>query len=1077
MGRPSLENEGASAATTTPESIDTIFRKYDQQYPFRGGNEDEDADLQNDEPVMQAIIERLNEIINDDKPSDFKSPAVDVSPKQRSLLRKQNEELVYGSHHTHINRPIHNSYNPVNRDHSENNELLNLDQNVFLNKELLADAHHNRPAERVPVKSRIPVRVSTTRFPTRPTTTTAIPVHHSYSPEEKIAELIAEELLTKTEQGNKLSIPVLSVATEDFEEDIIIAPVATVKPHKISAQTEDFEEYRRQRRLFRQRRDESGVYSGGWMSRMASWFNFYGEAEEDEDTEEGRKLSALIKRQIITEKEKILEAIPEPVPVPEQVKSVDVPSQVADAVIETILDIDDPDTRNEFAKDVPAIEEKLEQLEEQAEAVKSIEVAIVELGQTEAEQLGTIVEPTATAINEVEKQKESEAIDPVQGNDNETLENGSALSTRSVLTPAEDVAAPPDTLIESVNVVPELSSPAVINSTVEDEVMFVEVDQLAPIPATRAGDVVVEKHNSTFIEVGGIEVIPTPALIEQTNATPTLIESENAITESITNETTETPAEAAADSLPTTIISPSLPVIESAPTADMIETPQKGQETTRKLALEDIVAITDEETPSVDIVPTIVTFENMTVVIVPKPTPTTSTFVDNNTDDTGIVIEPVVDEEPSPRLLPVVPSTQVIDSSDSASIEETPVTTTGTPVQQTIIQDHSIEEVVPITDHVDVKKPVEDPSVPLIISEEDVSVPVKKPNESSKEADLDAEDNNQSGSDSQSISTTESTSTKGKGSSEESVDGSQEERDQKLTRKEEKRREKEAEKREKQIDKDRKKAAKKNSKGSSEEDKEGHEHHIHLTAKLEAEEVAKKLTKEEMMNIFSSPEEDTELKTTDPALVISEVVEAQKNVTVNDHHVVIKKDGVPPIEEEDNSVESDEVTTITPDLLAKLDAKLEEELETVSNALDEIQKVIDNELRTEAEQDEQVTVTTEDTIAETTEIPPVDAQAADVVEQTNAVISSKNTRHLIQGYNGADYVEKDVLSDAVAAEARLTHDYTQSASETGLMDYNARAFVLVGSGLFLVTGFILFALVVIIRRSRRYGSIDLTIEP
>ena len=66
LGRPSLEEKegGGGDATTTPESIEKIFHKYNQQYPFHGGPVPEDqAELQNDEPVMEAIIERLNEIM------------------------------------------------------------------------------------------------------------------------------------------------------------------------------------------------------------------------------------------------------------------------------------------------------------------------------------------------------------------------------------------------------------------------------------------------------------------------------------------------------------------------------------------------------------------------------------------------------------------------------------------------------------------------------------------------------------------------------------------------------------------------------------------------------------------------------------------------------------------------------------------------------------------------------------------------------------------------------------------------------------------------------------------------------
>lgn len=229
-----------------------------------------------------------------------------------------------------------------------------------------------------------------------------------------------------------------------------------------------------------------------------------------------------------------------------------------------------------------------------------------------------------------------------------------------------------------------------------------------------------------------------------------------------------------------------------------------------------------------------------------------------------------------------------------------------------------------------------------------------------------------------------------------------------------------------------------------------------MTAKLSVPE-EQKLTKEEMVNIFSSPEMEIDLRRLDTATtervieqVISEVVETQQNISTD--HLVIKKDGV-EIEDDDDSAESGEVTTINPELLQQLNEALDHEMKEVEKVLEVLENALGETIKTET-------------------AAVVDTDVADAVEQSNAVITSKNTRHLVKvGYRD-DFIEKDNFPDV--AEARLGD---QSASETAFNEYNSRAFVLIGSGLFLITGFVLFALVVLlIKRTRRYGSLDLTVQ-
>lgn len=965
---------------------------------------------------MDAIIERLNEIINDDKAqeSEFKTPTADASPKQRSLLRKQNEDLGFGS--VHLNRRVVDQ-EPLRRTNPERPEIMNLDQNVFFNKDLLADSYMNRPADRVPPKSRIPVRPQVTRFPSRRTTTTttttpapAPEFQDNPSTGEKITDVIAETLLTKPE-GNKLSIPVLSVATEDFEEDQPEMPtITTKKPSKVTAQTADFEEEeeekntRRKSPKFRTRRD-----SGSYWSRISSWFNFYGEeTTEEEDSELGRKMSALSKRQTIADGQ--VTPLAEPVPVPEQVKSVDVPTQVSDAVIETILDIDDPQTRNEFAKDVPAIEDKLDELEEQAEANQTVEVSIVELGQTEAEKLGTVVEEEATIVISPEailpEENAAEIVEEKRSLDVAPIVEISAVAepvAEGLPIALQTEAAPLPTTEDLTKSVDDQTNDTLIDTAVVSEARL-ESEITPVVPEITATE-------SEALPVDDSAPISNPTAVEDITSSSPVISEESAVPRGIF-EAIPIPADTASEATPPIIL-----ILENK---------------TVTIAIPETQTVFNVETPS-------------------RATP----LADIEAEDPRIVIEPEIEEEPPlPRLLPVEPATESTPNAHVA-IQEAPETTPA--VRLTEIETHNVEEAVLLTETetTEVKKITEEEIIPQIITEEHAPIQVQTIEQEEQDLTIN------SGSDSQSISTTESTSDAEttpyfSGSSEEQ-DSSKEDAE-KIRRKEEKRRLKEEKERLKKEEKARRKAMEKTS---SEED----HHHIHLNARLEPE-VEEKLTKEQMVTIFSSPEKDTEarrleavadIKTTDPALVISEVVEAQKNVAVVDH-VVIKKDGVA----EDDSVESGEdVTTILPDLMEQLDAVLEKEMTSVAEVLN----VLENEIRggIEAEGD---ALTTEAVTEIVTETPAAEA------ELTNSVVSSKNTRHLAVGYNGGGYVEKDVLPDV--AERRLATE--EGAAETASTD--SKAFVLVGSCLFLVTGFMLFALVVlIVKRSGRHGSLDLTIEP
>lgn len=1027
MCRPSggEEKEAAPApADTTPESIETIFRKYDQQYPFHGPTNDDDANVQNDEPVMQSIIERLNEILNDDMRSDFKVPTADASPKQRSLLRKQNEELGFGS--VHLNQRARDDESLKRGNSEKSSGIFNLEQNAFFNKDLLADSYTVRPAvDRVPPKSRIPVRVPT-RFPTRrptttsPTTTAAPAVFQSSDAGEKITELVAEEILKKPE-GNKLSIPVLSVATEDFEEDLPAAPVVPVKPNKVSAQTDDFYD-EEQFRTLRQRRDSEPA-SSSWFSRMYSWFNYYGETEEaskkDEATGDEPKQSALNKRQTTaTETEVVLEQVP----VPEEVKSADVPPQVSDAVIETILDIEDPQTRNEFAKDVPAIEEKLSELEEAGVNQTTVEVAIVELGQTTPEKLGTVVEKAVLPEINAQEDNRSEIADINNGNVDEEVSSSRSLEIV------------PD-------IIPITIEPVADEDIIATTLTPVLVDNEEELPTTSDSVIAVE-DNERSLPTQELEI--NPIAENQENVDVTTISNEEASPESIG---VPTEAEVITETR-------SMPISVESVEPVTVNTPEPNIQS----GIEDIVAIIPSAPIQDTIIPQIVIVENRTVIIVSPPKQTdeletpspsaTPAIVDSMIDDPQIVIEPEIEEEPTPRLLPVsTTSTDVhvgIIPEATEGTQTLPSNVDAPAVQITKIDHEVIEEAVLLIDPLDTKASTEAPNAPTVISEEHETVLVNTSGSHSE--------------DSLSVSTTESTSeivTPFGGSSEEDDKDDQEKKRRKAEErrlKEEKERlEKEEKERLKKEEKTRKKALKQ----SSEEDDKFEQ------LKTVVEE---KMTKEEMVNMFSSPEDEVrrlepDTQSLDPLVVVSEVAETQKNLSMD--HMVIKKDGVP--NEIDDSEESSELTTtMTPDLDAQLNVAIQNEIAAVDDVLAEIQNAIDE-------------LTGGDTdAAAVDEVRPIGVLQNSDVELTNSVISSKNTRHLSVGYHSEDLMDKDEMPEA---EARLTRDTLEGPTQ-GSTATESKAFVLVGSCVFLVVGFMLFGLVVLlVKRSGRHGSLDLTIEP
>lgn len=966
VGRPNIGDK--EQVSTTPESVDSIFHKYNQQYPYHGGAVEQD--VQNDEPAMQSIIERLNEIINDDKPSDFKAPSVDASPKQRSLLRQQKEELVFGS--VHINQPIRRNTIRVN---PERSNIMNLAQNGFINRELLADS-------RVPEKSRIP-----TRFPTRRPTTNAPVVFHETAAGETITDLIVDALLTKPE-GNKLSIPVLSVATEDFEEDIPGKQIT----HS-SAQTDDFEEESKYPPRFRNRRQAEWL-----MNRMSSWLSFGGNVPEEEA--ESSKVSTLIKRQTT---EDVVQVEAEPVPIPEHVKSIDVAPKVADAVIETILDIEDPEARKEFAHDVPAIEDKLEALEEQAEANNStVEVSLVELGETEPEQLGTIEEdesedeeiPASAILPEepvnVQSEPQQEPIIAPGG----TTE-GPAILARSNDAVA-DVVTEPTTSAPVFDVVTPVAIPAIEKVTSEADILPVEITTIdTPVIVE---SVTIPIANDIEIPVAPAD-IPLVSEITETEATPAIESRSEITTENITTIAEEK----------------ELSTVDCATVATIAETPS-------------ITPITVETPVSESEVIPETTAEVESLTTPEKPLSQTATEITSE-----IVIEPEPIDEASPRLLPVIAGEKIEDN--STPVDSVPETLSNGSVQLTDIS--QVEETVLLTDsdstNQHAKPTDEDPSVPLVVAEEEVDFKIH------------SLEFNHSGSDSLSISTTESTSDAEeiplvKESSEEERDSSKEKSE---------------------------KQKQQNKKSSSEEQ----DRPKSLFSGPNDDEVEQKMTKEDMLNIFSQPETETkhekpdsdeQMKSSDPAVIISEIAEAQNKFTVD--HVVIKKDGVTPKNQDDgDSVESDEqISSTTPDVLQQLDDALKKEIVLVAAVLNDIQEAIDNA-------EDEATTEEEAAVTETATTVPE-------IEVANSVITSKNTRHLAVGYNGAEYLQKEILEDVI--EARLGRDLPQAAAEAGFLDYNSRAFVLVGSGLFLVVGCILFSLVVLmVKRSGRYGSIDLTIEP
>lgn len=1147
MGLPQPGNDYDDA--TTAESIDNIFRKYDQEYPFHGGNSDDGSNIQSDAPAVEAILERINGVMTKDRPNDFVVPKADSTKEQRSLLKKQYRELIFGP--SRINRRVKEATNRANDENVAGvGGFVDFDQIGFFNKDSWTENYNAQVVDRLPgtttrrtpiftktQTSRIPVRTST-RFPTRRTTTTEAPIN----PErETFIDLVEDEILEKPE-GNKLSIPVLSVATEDFEEDLPQKPVAPMRPNKLTAQTDDFDasrsqldNYRRQSAMFRKRRDTSSME---WLvNRVASFLNFYDEPKGA--AEEGRKMSILSKRQIT--EDLVGDVIPPAIPIPEEVKSVDVPTQVADAVIETIQDIADPQTRNEFAKDVPAIEDKLDEIEEKEEVKQTVEVTVVELGQTEAESLGRIIEadPAGDALNvaivgpeptnsndtKVETPKALELMDiPIEAaEEKKSVVETKVLrdqipddSSRSGVAPpakiADIIAAIPSEMVsvmaptETIRDIPEsarkmdaVTNVAVVHEEYDDndeKLSYIEVERVVPMIKSQK----TAASNSEIASTLVITEVPVPQVPVKESVRSEIIPEVKAVEEPKA--------------------SPSIPIVEVTHTTMLVEdkvVPEGDHESLAKkvilesdivsgqslseiksMVLESVSTKTNDTMDSrsatkVQVKEFEVAAEDPTFVIssvdIPvqlstekvSPVPQIKTPIVEQEQDFEIVIEPEAEDEPSPKSLNLNVTT--------AGPEETKIeaTTPSIIVPLKEIKEHIVEETVLITENNIISSPdsavktVDDPNVPLISESVDTRLnsmiiaevmedenlamgfnaggevpttilPLDWLKEEFTGKEESAKSLSDSGSTSNSISTTESTSeweskTTPLGSSEE-ID-SKEKDEAKILRKQEKKRLDEEKERKKALLGDQ----------SSEEDHDEEKspsHRVELIAKLVEPETRQKFTKEEMVNMFSSPEMDIDpriLETT-AEVVSSKVEEAPKNNS--SEHVVIKKDRV-EIEEDDDSEESDEVTTlvIPEELMDKLAKELEQERETVEKALDVLQNAIEG-------------VIDQDAAVETNLIDT----GSELPQEMNTVISSKNTRHLGKmGYSEDEYVQRDIAMDG--QEARLSNDFLDGVESD---DHTSRAFLL-GSALFLLIGFVLFALVVlIIKRTRRYGSMDLNIQ-